>query len=459
MVIIYIYLTIHRKYIGKTNDDNGVLLSFIYSKYIIDILTNANMHVYQHEIARVVMWTFTTPIMLKMYTDVNQIKLTDINIHYHLLAIIPHIFIVPFKGQLIYLLSTIILSIPALFFMKTLFNNRQYPFTGLFICIWSVFMMINILDILHIISPIHAHSLYNISDTMCKFICAIVISSHNDQEDYRRRTLDIQTTQFIKYMINCVDKYITDNPNLTQICKKMVMYIKNKFNSSLPIDNNNLKLELLQKILPFGLDTNYINNIKRSKSNNFLLNNRAYTNICILFMDIVNYTELSSRYSGETIFKLLDTIYTNFDTIIKKYNTLQKIETIGDAYMVVGDIYNNTTYTTVIKEIILFGLEIIKEIKNIETPDNNKLSIRVGINIGDVTIGILGNENPRLCIIGHHVNLASRIQSTAEIDTIHISNEFYNIAKTLDINVTYKHNQNIFLKNIGSVDTWTIVEK
>jgi len=231
MVIIYIYLTIHRKYVGRINDDNGVLLSFIYSKYIIDILTNANMHVYQHEIARVVMWTFTTPIMLKMYTDVNQIKLTDINIHYHLIAMIPHIFVVPFKGQLIYLLSTIILSIPALFFMKTLFYNRQYPFTGIFICIWSVFMMINILDILHIISPIHAHSLYNISDTMCKFICAIVISSHNDQEDYRRRTLDIQTTQFIKYMINCVDKYITDNPNLTQICKKMVMYSKNKFNS------------------------------------------------------------------------------------------------------------------------------------------------------------------------------------------------------------------------------------
>ena len=71
-------------------------------------------------------------------------------------------------------------------------------------------------------------------------------------------------------------------------------------------------------------------------------------------MDIINYTELAKKYNGDIIFKLLNTIYNHFDTIIKKYKYLQKIETIGDAYMVVGDIFRNElNHKHVIKEIIL----------------------------------------------------------------------------------------------------------
>ena len=89
--------------------------------------------------------------------------------------------------------------------------------------------------------------------------------------------------------------------------------------------------------------------------------------------------------------------------------------------MVVGDIFRNElNYKHVINEIILLGLEFIKEIKTISTPDNIPLCIRIGINMGSVNIGILGNEIPRLCVVGNAVNVASRLQSTAEEDTIQI---------------------------------------
>ena len=179
-----------------------------------------------------------------------------------------------------------------------------------------------------------------------------------------------------------------------------------------------------------------------------------------MFMDIVNYTELASRYkSGDAIFKLLDNVYTRFDNIIKKYSHLQKIETIGDAYMVVGDIYRHElNHKVVVKEIIQLGLEFIREIKTIQTPDNIPLCIRVGINLGNVNVGILGNEIPRLCVVGNAVNMASRLQSTAETNKIQLSRHVYEQAEEIDFGpgIEYVVNENVFLKNIGSVTTYTI---
>jgi class 3 adenylate cyclase len=460
MAIIYLYLTFHRKFIGKTNDINGILLSFMYSKYTTDILLSPNMSIVEHEMSRTVMWVFTTPIMLKMYTDLNHFKLTDINYQYHLMAIIPHVFMVPFRGQPTYLISTCILSIPCGLFIRTLLKNRYYPFTGLYICIWSIFMTINVLDIIGLCSSTYTHALFNLADTMCKFICAIVLSNYNEQEQHRRATMDIQTTHFIKFMLNSIYKYKEENAQLTPTCQKMVEYIKEKFIKSIPEDVQAIKAELLQKMLPMGFDTSYIEKIMKkttSSPNLTTSENKEHIDICVLFIDIVNYTELAKRYSGDCIFKMLDNIYNKFDVILKKYKRIQKIETIGDAYMVVGDIFKHeNSLEEVIIEFIHLGYDMIKEIKEIDVPDGIPLEIRIGIHIGPVAIGILGTENPRLCIVGHTVNMASRLQSTGQPDTLHVSNTFFEQVEKYKIHVSFLRNENIFLKNIGSVISYTI---
>ena len=189
--------------------------------------------------------------------------------------------------------------------------------------------------------------------------------------------------------------------------------------------------------------------------------NKEFQFICIMFIDIVNYTELANTYKkGDVIFKLLNNIYSHFDNIIKKYPHLQKIETIGDAYMVAGDIYRTElNYKIVVKEIILLALEFIKEIKIIKTPTNALLNIRIGINIGYVSVGILGNEIPRLCIVGNTVNVAARLQTTAKIDTIHLSRHLYEQVNEMNLGLEYKENENVFLKNIGIVTTYTVISK
>ena len=120
MIFLYSYILCYRIFYLKQNDRNSLGLSFVYLKHILDILINPNMSIIEYEVNRGIMWVFTTPLMLKMYCDANDIKLIDINIHYHLISIIPHIFVIPFKKHVIYFASTIICSIPALLFLKTL---------------------------------------------------------------------------------------------------------------------------------------------------------------------------------------------------------------------------------------------------------------------------------------------------------------------------------------------------
>ena len=182
-----------------------------------------------------------------------------------------------------------------------------------------------------------------------------------------------------------------------------------------------------------------------------------------MFVDIVNYTELANKYKNtNTMFNLLNDVYNHFDNIIKKYLHLQKIETIGDAYMVVGDIYRiELNHKIVIKEIIILGLEFIKEIKKIKTPDNIPLGIRIGITLGNVNIGILGNEIPRLCVVGNAVNVASRLQCTGEPDTIQLSRHIYEQLEEIDFDIEFDiiTKENVFLKNLGSRTTYIISPK
>ena len=72
----------------KKNNDDSLSLSLIYSKYLIGIVSNNKLKLYEHESSRNVMWLFATPLMIKMYADANNMELIETNIQYHLLPTI-----------------------------------------------------------------------------------------------------------------------------------------------------------------------------------------------------------------------------------------------------------------------------------------------------------------------------------------------------------------------------------
>ena len=104
----------------------------------------------------------------------------------------------------------------------------------------------------------------------------------------------------------------------------------------------------------------------------------------------------------------------------------------------------------------MFAFDILREIKTIQTPDGIPLQLRIGINLGKVVVGILGVEIPRLCVIGNTVNVANRLQTSTDPDTIQISGHVYEIAKEKLVDVYFEEKKNVFLKNLGSRTTYII---
>ena len=322
-------------------------------------------------------------------------------------------------------------------------------------------MSLTIIDIFQLTDVYTVNLYYSFADMMSKLSTCIMIDECIEKEIIQLNNIDLQSVQFISYVITHINKYKTEIVVITPKCNAFVDFTARALLLKIPQDTTILEQELLNKILPLGFDKEYIasESTSTSTSTSESASAKQFNMICVLFTDIVNYTELAQKYDDAIIFQLLNHVYVSFDKIIKKYPHLQKIETIGDAYMVVGDIFRNTiNHKSVIHEILSFSVDIIKEIKTIKTPDNIPLCIRVGINIGSVSIGILGKELPRLCVVGNAVNMAARLQSTAEIDTIQISSDVYELLENIEFDKKYEFiiKENVFLKNMGSVTTYNI---
>ena len=437
-------------------------LSLIYIKYLLHILLNfKDIHLFEYEINRIIMWLFSTPLMLKMYCEINNMKIQDIKIHYHIVPLIINVFIYPYKNTMIHSFFSGMSYLSFYFFMKNLFKKKNALFTNVYFFIWCIFVGINMVELTNIIDKYTINLFYIYADVIGKMTTNIIVHDYNEREINMRNNMDLQSINFITYMLHNIKKYYKDNSIITNYCNNYIQNTYDTFISKIPENKDFLEKELLKKILPFGFDKQYIENVNANIDANVNVNanTKHFNMICILFTDIVNYTELAKQYDDKIIFNLLNSIYNTFDNIIKKYAHLQKIETIGDAYMVVGDIYRNTyNHKTVIKEIILLSIEFIKEIKKIETPNKIPLSIRIGINMGNISIGILGHEIPRLCIVGNSVNITSRLQSTADINTIQVSKHIYEQLSDIyfeeKLNIMEK--ENVFLKNIGTVTTYVI---
>ncbi|KAM6301793.1 atrial natriuretic peptide receptor 2 [Podargus strigoides] len=267
----------------------------------------------------------------------------------------------------------------------------------------------------------------------------IVQKVRNSQKPFFRPSIDIgvHSEELAVLMERCWAQEPAERPDFSQI--KIFIHRFNKEGSTSILDNllsrmeqyaNNLEklveertqayLEekrkaenLLYQILPHSV----AEQLKRGET----VQAEAFDSVTIYFSDIVGFTALSAESTPMQVVTLLNDLYTCFDAIIDNFD-VYKVETIGDAYMVVSGlpVRNGKLHAREIVRMALALLEAVKTFKIRHRP-NDQLHLRIGVHTGPVCAGVVGLKMPRYCLFGDTVNTASRMESNGQALKIHIS--------------------------------------
>ncbi|XP_063382132.1 atrial natriuretic peptide receptor 1-like isoform X3 [Cydia fagiglandana] len=171
--------------------------------------------------------------------------------------------------------------------------------------------------------------------------------------------------------------------------------------------------ELLYQLLPKSVASQLINGLSVVAE--------TFEQVTIYFSDIVGFTALSASSTPMEVVDLLNDLYTCFDSIVENYD-VYKVETIGDAYMVVSGLpeRNGTRHACEVARMALALLNAVRRFRIRHRP-HDQLKLRIGLHSGPCVAGVVGLKMPRYCLFGDTVNTASRMESNGEALRIHVS--------------------------------------
>uniref|UniRef100_A0A8C9TW36 Guanylate cyclase n=1 Tax=Scleropages formosus TaxID=113540 RepID=A0A8C9TW36_SCLFO len=179
-----------------------------------------------------------------------------------------------------------------------------------------------------------------------------------------------------------------------------------------------------------------------------------FEEVTIYFSDIVGFTTLCQYSTPMEVVDMLNDIYKNFDSILDNHD-VYKVETIGDAYMVVSGLPRRNGNRHAV-DICRMALDILAFMGTFELQHMPGLPvwIRIGVHSGPCAAGVVGIKMPRYCLFGDTVNTASRMESTGQPLRIHVSQPTIEILQRTDCKFEYEKRGETYLKGKGTETTY-----
>ena len=113
-----------------------------------------------------------------------------------------------------------------------------------------------------------------------------------------------------------------------------------------------------------------------------------FDDVTLLFADIVGFTELSGTMQPEELVTVLNDLFTVFDELVEVHG-LEKVKTIGDAYMVIGGLLEESTDHT--ERVARMALDLVDRMSAADVTQAG-IRFRIGINCGPVVAGVIGTK-------------------------------------------------------------------
>lgn len=171
----------------------------------------------------------------------------------------------------------------------------------------------------------------------------------------------------------------------------------------------------------------------------------GHADVTVMFVDLVNFTQLTESLSPEQMVGLLNTIFSGFDDLCEKYG-VEKIKTIGDAYMAVGGLARErASYTS---DIAALALDMREFVAGHPELARFRLGVHTGIATGPVVAGVIGTKRFIYDLWGDTVNIASRLTDEAVQDVIQVDKTTYNRIRH---DFTFEPPATIYVKGKGEM--------
>lgn len=251
------------------------------------------------------------------------------------------------------------------------------------------------------------------SNNTTRDIPVIMISGFT-KSDHVRKALDAGAIDYLRKPIEPVELLARVRTALTLANTLKALKLQ-----TAQLEEEQFKMnKLLQGLLPAEI----IRTIKASGD----IAPQRFRNVTVIMSDLVDFTVKSQKMSPKRLLDELQTIFTAFDKITEKYKCT-RIKTIGDAYLAVTGMWNNKTNHA------LIAAKMAERMRQFIVEHNKKNNIdweiRIGLNSGDITAGIISEKNLSFDIFGDTVNTAARMQSYSNPMQINISQSTYELIK------------------------------
>ncbi|XP_055634057.1 adenylate cyclase type 3 [Toxorhynchites rutilus septentrionalis] len=226
---------------------------------------------------------------------------------------------------------------------------------------------------------------------------------------------------------------------------------------------------LVYNVLPMHVAEHFMGNRKRPHDE---LYSQSYAEVGVLFASMPNFSDF---YSEETVnnqglecLRFLNEVISDFDALLElsQFQDIIKIKTIGSTYMAASGLNPSRIVKPEdsiavrwahLSLLVEFALNLKSALKSINEQSFNHFVLKMGINHGPITAGVIGARKPHYDIWGNTVNVASRMESTGKAGAIQVTEETCQILQTFGY--TFEQRGLVAVKGKGQLMTYYLQQK
>ncbi|MEX2215544.1 MAG: adenylate/guanylate cyclase domain-containing protein [Phycisphaeraceae bacterium] len=146
----------------------------------------------------------------------------------------------------------------------------------------------------------------------------------------------------------------------------------------------------------------------------------------VLFAEVADLPSLTEALTPDELVRLLNDVFCAFDGLCDEHG-VEKIKTVGGAYMAAAGL--PLPCEDHAQRIAELSLQMQRSICRFDTPSREPLRLRIGINSGQVTAGVIGRSRLSYDLWGQTVETASNLRTHGITGSIQISDSTFELIK------------------------------